>query len=176
MAHSAGRLIHALLLLPAFAAFNVGCAIQDVRPAFRYSSEEACADVIAFALSEDRREQMVVDVDLPRIGRRIGGTYHIPIAESGPASVQVHLFAPNEWLPYCSHGVPDPMPKPTTWVARAGMVKVSLASAPPFPYSQGTYRVEVVLEGLTFVGPKGQIIQAPPGLRFGGFGGWWAGA
>src|SRR5262245_49398671 len=172
MAHSVARLLRALALVPAVAALTIACADQDVRPTFQYSSEDACENVIAFALSEDRREQIVVEVDLPKIGRRIGGTYHIPISEGGPASVKIHLFAPNEWIPYCSHVVLDPMPTPTTWIARAGIVKVSTATAPPTPFPQGAYRVEVVLEELMFEGPKGQVIPAPLVLRFGGFGGW----
>jgi hypothetical protein len=95
----------------------------------------------------------------------------MPISEGGPVSVWINQYAGNETLPYCSHNVPDPMPKPAIWVVRTGMVKISLASVPPVPYPNGLYRVEVVLEGLTFVGPKGQVIQSPPGLRFGGFGG-----
>jgi hypothetical protein len=149
-----------------------GCERDERRPTFQYTQDNACADVTALAWSEDRREEIVVDVDLSRIGHRVGGTYHIRISDSGPATVRVNLYPSDEHLPYCSDKIPNPMPQPAVWVARSGVARVSLASAPPVPYPPGPYRVEVLLEDLVLVGPEGQIIEMPPIRRFGGFGGW----
>jgi len=115
-------------------------------------------------------------VDLPRIGHRVGGTYHIAITDGGPASVRVNLYAAKDApVFYCSDRVPDPIPTPAVWMARSGIVKLSLGSAPPVLYPLGPYRVEVALEDFVLIGPQGQVILMPPIRRISGFGGWWPG-
>ena len=171
--------IHRLrILAAAMLPICMACSPAAERPSFEYASDSVCDDVVGVAWSQDSYEEFIGAIKLQALGRMAAQTYRFELGKDEPAHVFVNVYPkPAEPRPpyrtgACSDVIEENIPRPSVWVAIAGIVEVTTSSPPPPPYPQERYEVEMQFKGLVFRGPDGQLIEAPSVGPLRGMGGW----